>query len=64
MDCVCRENRVKIGECKMHVSWELSDLLGRIFYVFSPDLAWKKKKKQNISCEQDISATENPHGRT
>lgn len=44
MDCVCRENRVKIGECKMHVSWELSDLLGRIFYVFSPDLAWKKKK--------------------
>lgn len=47
----------------MHVSWEISDLLGRIFMCFL--LTWLgEKKKQNISCEQDICATENPHGRT
>lgn len=53
---------MEIGEHEIHVSWEISDLLGRIFMCFL--LAWLGEKNQNISCEQDISATENPHGRT
>jgi len=34
MDSVHRENRVKIAECRMHVSWKISDLLVRIFMCF------------------------------
>lgn len=43
MDCVCRENRVKIGECRMHVSWEISDMLRRIFMCFL--LTWLGERK-------------------
>lgn len=49
MDGVCRENRVKIGKCKMHVIWEISDLLGRIFMCFLLTWLGEKNKTSAVS---------------
>lgn len=47
--------------CQLENKWPAAE----DSYVFSPDLAWGRKQlDKNISCEQDVSASADPHGRS